>query len=90
MNGFVSLVQNDLDIPDETLYIENAIMIFKKHNHSVDFSDYKKRCAYDTTAEISIYLSESARGQGLGTKFITLGLEKLKLKQDLFLLAWQK
>ena len=46
----------------------------------MSFSDYKPRCAYNTTAEISIYLAESARGKGMGTEFISLGLKTLKAK----------
>ena len=40
------------------------------------FSDYYARAAYDITAEISVYLAEKARGQGVGTWLIRAMLEQ--------------
>ena len=34
------------------------------------FSDYKSRAAYHITAEISLYIHEDRRGQGLGKQFL--------------------
>src|SRR5206468_4195279 len=39
-------------------------------------TDFKKRCAYDHTAEISIYIHENARGKGLGSGFLDYALQQ--------------
>lgn len=41
----------------------------------LSFSDFYGRPAYARTAEISIYLGPSARGQGLGTKLLATALD---------------
>ncbi|CAH2790730.1 MAG: Acetyltransferase, GNAT family [uncultured Paraburkholderia sp.] len=41
----------------------------------LSFSDFYGRPAYLRTAEVSIYLDESARGQGLGKKLLTASLD---------------
>lgn len=40
----------------------------------VSFSDFYGRPAYQRTAEVSIYLDESARGKGLGKQLLTAAL----------------
>lgn len=40
----------------------------------VSFSDFYGRPAYKNTAEVSIYLAEAARGQGLGRTLLTRAL----------------
>ncbi|SAL54034.1 GNAT family N-acetyltransferase [Caballeronia telluris] len=42
----------------------------------LSFSDFYGRPAYSRTAEVSIYLDESARGKGLGKKLLQAALEK--------------
>jgi phosphinothricin acetyltransferase len=42
----------------------------------LSFSDFYGRPAYARTAEVSIYLDESARGKGLGKKLLQAALEK--------------
>lgn len=42
----------------------------------VSFQDFYGRPAYNGTAEISIYLHESARGKGLGKKILEYAFEK--------------
>ncbi len=44
----------------------------------MSFTDYKSRAAYDVTAEVSIYLEEKTRGQGLGKAFLSKGIERIK------------
>jgi L-amino acid N-acyltransferase YncA len=41
----------------------------------LSFSDFYGRPAYQRTAEVSIYLDESARGQGLGKQLLAASLE---------------
>jgi phosphinothricin acetyltransferase len=41
----------------------------------LSFSDFYGRPAYLRTAEVSIYLDESARGQGLGKQLLTTALK---------------
>lgn len=41
----------------------------------ISFSDFYGRPAYARTAELSIYLDESARGRGLGTRLVAAALE---------------
>jgi L-amino acid N-acyltransferase YncA len=41
----------------------------------LSFSDFYGRPAYARTAELSIYLDESARGNGLGTALLALALD---------------
>ncbi|RDU99312.1 GNAT family N-acetyltransferase [Trinickia dinghuensis] len=41
----------------------------------LSFSDFYGRPAYAGTAEISIYLDESARGRGLGTRLVAAALD---------------
>lgn len=41
----------------------------------LSFSDFYGRPAYARTAELSIYLDESARGRGLGTRLVAQALE---------------
>ena len=41
----------------------------------LSFSDFYGRPAYARTAELSIYLDESARGQGLGKRLVALALD---------------
>lgn len=45
----------------------------------MSFSDYKKRAAYDGTAEVSIYLHEAFRGRGLAVRFLEMGLDHVRL-----------
>lgn len=44
-------------------------------------SPYRSRAAYRYTAETSVYLAESAQGQGLGTQLMEKVLESLKTTQ---------
>lgn len=44
-------------------------------------SPYRSRAAYRYTAETSVYLTESAQGQGLGTQLMEKVLEALKTTQ---------
>ena len=41
----------------------------------LSFSNFYGRPAYSGTAELSIYLHEDARGQGLGRRFLTIAIE---------------
>jgi phosphinothricin acetyltransferase len=41
----------------------------------LSFSDFYGRPAYARTAEVSIYLHESARGMGLGTQMLAAAIE---------------
>ncbi len=85
--GNVTADQHPITVDDWTPWFNehtapNRPIYLLKHNNNVcgwmSFSDYKKRCAYDSTAEISIYLDEKERGKGLGNIFIELGLKTLK------------
>ena len=44
----------------------------------MSFKDYHSRPAYKITAEVSLYLHENHRMQGLGEKFLLMGLEYIK------------
>lgn len=85
--GNVTADQHPITVDDWTPWFKQhtspirPIYLLEKDNSVygwMSFSDYKPRCAYDSTAEISIYLAESARGKGMGTEFISLGLETVK------------
>ncbi len=41
----------------------------------LSFSDFYGRPAYPRTAEVSIYLDESARGKGLGKQLLAAALD---------------
>jgi phosphinothricin acetyltransferase len=42
----------------------------------LSFSDFYGRPAYSRTAEVSIYLDESARGEGLGSRLLVAAIER--------------
>lgn len=42
----------------------------------LSLSDFYGRPAYQKTAEVSIYLAEAARGQGLGRRLLALAIER--------------
>ncbi len=44
----------------------------------LSFSDFYGRPAYLRTAEVSIYLAESARGKGLGKQLLQVALERAR------------
>jgi L-amino acid N-acyltransferase YncA len=54
---------------------ETAAATGKRIAAWLSFSDFYGRPAYARTAELSIYLDESARGRGLGTRLVALALE---------------
>lgn len=59
---------------------QRPLYVLAEHSGSLkgwgSFSDYYPRAAYRITAEISIYLAESARGRGLGGKLLDFMLSQ--------------
>jgi phosphinothricin acetyltransferase len=83
--GFIVDVYNSIipggEVTADTEPVTTAAWILEKDGTPcgwMSFSDYYGRPAYAITAEVSIYLAEPWRRQGLGGKFLAMGLEYIR------------
>ena len=76
----------------EPVSVEEKLAWFKEHSAGkrplwvneekgkicgwASLTDFKKRSAYDRTAEISIYIHEKERGRGLGSYFLDYAIQQ--------------
>lgn len=69
------VVEGDADDPDDANDAAPSQAQAKRVIAWLSFSDFYGRPAYAHTAELSIYLDERARGQGLGKRLLDMALE---------------
>ncbi|RXZ80213.1 N-acetyltransferase family protein [Paenibacillaceae bacterium] len=76
----------------EPITVESRMKWFEEHNEHhrplwvmkneskiiawLSFSSFNSKAAYDYTAEISIYISQESRAQGIGSRFLQIALEE--------------